>query len=278
LNEQEAAASEEEEGSEGSGAVGGFEAGETELSPSPTEAPLVATSAPAGALGDPEAKAKVASAAEAIGLTTEALVNLVADSGLLAMEPDDFITKTYTLRDLGYKLFVELSTVPEDGRAKWFKELAPQQQKAIVVTLRDRGFSSHNIGRSFNMKTVEINRWWNEYADDMGAQVVGTRLATIAGNLQLVAQRTQEMASDKANFAAMWRIQKEFTQLLQSMGIVDRAIHKVEHTLKVGDQQAEIDAMVDLEMKKKVRHEEMKRIEVEVIDDLPEDFGDEDNP
>jgi hypothetical protein len=46
----------------------------------------------------------------------------------------------------------------------------------------------------------------------------------------------------------------------------------------VGDQQAEIDAMVDLEMKKKVRHEEMKRIEVEVIDDLPEDFGDEDNP
>lgn len=242
---------------------------------------MVATSASAGPLGDPDAKARVADAAAGIGLTTEELVNLIVDGGLIAMPPSDGITKTYTLKDLGYKLWVEMSALLTTQRADWFKELLPQQQTALVVSLRDRGFASQTIAESFEMKVTEVNRWWNEYADDLGAQVIGARLSTIAGNLQLVAQRAQEGAAQNDDYRALWRIQKELTQQLQSIGIVDRAIHRVEHehTHKMDEEQKEeIDKMVELEQKKARRAEELKQIEAIEVDQIPDqvlDFEEE---
>ncbi len=233
---------------------------------------MVATRNRAGPLGDPKAKERIEQAAGAIGLNTEQLVNLLADSGLLAMPPSDGITKTYTLKDLGYKLWTEMQSELVSERAEFFKALVPHQQKALVVALRDRGFASQTIARSFKMKVAEVNRWWNEFADDLGAQVIGARLSTIAGNLQLVAQRSQEGAAQKDDFSLLWRIQKELTVQLQSMGIVDRAIHRVEHTHKMSDQQAlEIQAMVELEQKKTKRAEELKQIEAIEVDPVPDD-------
>ncbi len=233
---------------------------------------MVGSSNPAGPLGDPGAKARVAQAAAAVGLTTEQLVNLIVDGGLVALPPSDGITKTYTLKDLGYKLWTEMSALLTSQRADWFKELLPQQQTALVVSLRDRGFASQTIAQTFEMKVVEVNRWWNEYADDLGAQVIGARLSTIAGNLQLVAQRAQEGAAQNEDYRALWRIQKELTQQLQSIGIVDRAIHRVDHshTHKMDeDQKVEIDAMVELEQKKLRRAEELKQIAAIEVDEIP---------
>ncbi len=233
---------------------------------------MVGSSNPAGPLGDPGAKARVEAAAQAAGLTTEELVNLIVDGGLLAMAPSDGITKTYTLKDLGYQLWIEMSALLTTKRADWFKELLPQQQTALVVSLRDRGFASQTIAQTFELKVVEVNRWWNEYADDLGAQVIGARLSTIAGNLQLVAQRAQEGAAQNEDYRALWRIQKELTQQLQSIGIVDRAIHRVDHshTHKMDeDQKAEIDAMVELEQKKLRRAEELKQIAAIEVDQIP---------
>jgi hypothetical protein len=280
LIEQEAAASGGEE--DPAGVNGGSpEASAGPAAPTPSEAPMVGSSNPVGPLGDPAAKARVEQAAAAAGLTTEQLVNLIVDGGLLALAPSDGITKTYTLKDLGYQLWIEMSGLLTTQRAGWFKGLLPQQQTALVVSLRDRGFASQTIAETFEMKVTEVNRWWNEYADDLGAQVIGARLSTIAGNLQLVAQRAQEGAAQNEDYRALWRIQKELTQQLQSIGIVDRAIHRVEHehTHKMDeDQKAEIDAMVELEQKKARRAEELKQIEAIEVDQIPGqvlDFGEE---
>jgi hypothetical protein len=280
-SEQEAAPSEEETGGE-NGDIEATTAAPESPAQTPSETPMVGKAGPVGALGDPEAKARVDAAAKAIGLSAEELVNLIVDGGLLALPPSDGITKTYTLKDLGYKLWIEMQGVLTSKRADFFRELLPQQQVALVVSLRDRGFASQTIAQTFEMNVTEVNRWWNEYADDLGAQVIGARLSTIAGNLQLVAQRAQEGAAQKDDYAALWRIQKELTQQLQSIGIVDRAIHRVEHehTHKMDeDQKKEIQAMVELEKKQERRAEELKRIEAVEVDPVPDevlDFGEED--
>jgi hypothetical protein len=120
---------------------------------------------------------------------------------------------------------------------------------------------------------MTVIRAWNEHADNLGAQVVGVRLNTIAGNLMVVAERVQQGAMEKRDFATVWRVQKEFTKVLQELGIVDRAIHRVEVTHRFDEQQqAELEAMVDLRDKKRRRAEEVKMAEVVMVsdaDDVP---------
>ena len=249
--------------------------------PTPTEAPLVATTVPAGALGDPAAQARLTQAALAVGLDREELVDLVVDSGLLNLPKEDGVTRKYTMRDLGYKLWVEMQSGLTDKRAEFYERLAPGQKTALVVTLRDRGFAPQTIASTFGLKTSDVNRTWNEYADDLGSQVVGVRLSTIVGNLQLVAARAQEGAVQAEDWSLLWKIQKELNQQLQSVGIVDRAIHRVEHehTHKMDeDQKREIEHMVDLELKKRVRAEELKDVEATIVDTMPEEFTDDLGP
>lgn len=245
--------------------------------PTPSEAPLVATHVPAGALGNPDAQALVTKAALAVGLDREKLVDLVVDSGLLNMPASDGVTRTYTLLDLGYKLWVEMQSGLTTERAAFYDKLAPAQKIALVVTLRDRGFAPQTIASTFRLKAADVNRTWNEYADDLGAQVVGVRLSTIVGNLQLVAHRAQEGAVQAEDWSLLWKIQKELTQQLQSVGIVDRAVHRVdhEHTHKMDeDQKREIEAMVDLREKQRKREEELKHAEATIVDSVPEEFSD----
>ena len=276
MSEPEATPSEDEEGGE-NGNDEATQASPDDTPQTPTEAPMVGATSKVGALGDPAAKARIVDAASAIGLTAEELVNLIVDGGLLAMPPSDGITKTYTLKNLGYQLWLEMNSVLVTQRAEFFRGLMPQQQIALVVSLRDRGFASQTIAQTFEMKVTEVNRWWNEYADDLGAQVIGARLSTIAGNLQLVAQRAQEGAAQADDYKSLWKIQKELTQQLQSIGIVDRAIHRVEHehVHKMDeDQHKEIEAMVELERKKERRAEEIKQIEAVAVDPVPDDVMD----
>ncbi|MEE8372658.1 MAG: hypothetical protein V3R87_02835 [Dehalococcoidia bacterium] len=222
-------------------------------------------------VADSAALALVQKAAVAVDLSVEELANLIVESGIQALPPSDGITDTYTLKDLGHRLWSTMQQYPKDERAQWFEALAPTQQTAVIVTLRDKGFASQAISADFRIPIVEVNRTWNKHADDLGAQVVGIRLNTIAGNLQIVAERAQHMASESGDHAALWRIQKEFTACLQSLGITDRAIHKVEVTHKFDDQKrAALDQLVALERKKERRSEEIKLIEANVVDEVPE--------
>lgn len=248
----------------------------------PTEAPLPAkTTGPAQAapwVADPNAVKVVAAAAKHVGLSVEDLANLVVDAGITALPPSDGVTGRYTLKDLGTRLWGSMQQEPRHMRAKWFHGLAPTQQTAVVVTLRDRGFATQVIAEEFKIPLMDVQRTWNKHADDLGAQVVGLRLNTIAGNLQIMAERAQHGAMERGDHSALWRIQKELTKMLQDIGIVDRAIHKVEVTHKFDEQKkAEIDSLVALEEKKRLSQERIKSVEATVVegDEIPAELATE---
>lgn len=253
-DEQEAAASQGEEGGGGQASAG---------SAGPAKAPP--------RLADPKAFALIQKAAAAVGLTAEGLADLMVESGATALPPSDGITDRYTLKDLGTRLWGTMQEQPVAARAAWFHGLTSTQRIAVIVTLREKGFATQVIAQEFKVPMMDVLRVWNEHADNLGGQVVGIRLNTIAGNLQLVAERAQQGAMEKQDWSTMWRIQKDLTAVMQTLGIVDRAIHKVEVTHKFDEQkQTELEAMLDLERKKARRAEEVKLIEAEVSDTLPE--------
>ena len=226
--------------------------------------PIVATS---------DAMIRIKRAANAAGMTPEELGDLLVDSGITALPPSDGITRRYTMEDAGLRLWSEMQGVRPSRRAEWFASLTPVGQTAVIVTLRDRGFSTHAIACDFKLDPMQVNRTFNKHADDLGAQVVGLRLSTIAGQMQLVAEKAIEMESEKGNGRAMWSIEKDRVAVLQSLGIVDTAVHRSEVTHKLDDaQKAEIQSLVELEQKKLTRREEIKQIEAEVFDAPPEEL------
>lgn len=223
-----------------------------------------------GALRDPAALEKLEKAADAVGLEIEELVDLVVDSGALTLPQTDGVTNKYTLQDLGLGLWTDLQAVPKTLRAKWYAGLADVQKSAVVVVLKERGYSTMTICQELGVKQYKVTEIYNRYVDELGAQVVGLRLHTIAGNLQLMAERAQQMAMQNGDASTFWRVAKDMVKELQSLGIVDRAIHKVEVTHKFDEQkQQEIGKMLEIERKKQARDEELKRVEVEVFDEAP---------
>ncbi len=221
-------------------------------------------------LRDPGSLAKLSVAAKAAGLTLEDLVNLVVDSGAVTLPPDG-MTMEFTLRDLGLGLYTDLQKQPKPARAAWYGELTKTQQTAVVVTLKDRGYSTMLIGQELDVPQDEVMRTWNKHADNLGAQVVGMRLSTIAGQLYLMGERAQLGASESGDWSLFWRIAKELTKAYADLGIVDRAVHRVEVTHKFDEQkQEEIDQMLKLQDMERKRDEELKKIEVEVYDTAPD--------
>lgn len=219
------------------------------------------------ALTDPKAKQRLEDAAAAAGVDLEGLVNLVVDSGALALPPADGVSESYSLDDLGEQMHAQM---PPADRHEWFAELVETQRIAIVTMLRARGYSTVVVARDFGIGELEVNRIFSKYADDLGAQVINVRLNTLVGNLQLAAERAGEGAMEAKDWSTYWRIQKDLIALLQSLGIVKQAIRKVEVAHKFDDQKsAELTAMLDLERKQKARHEEMKTADFEVHDAVP---------
>jgi hypothetical protein len=215
----------------------------------------------APALASPELLAKLQKAADAAGCTLQELADLVFESGVKPVQTTDGITQVYTLEDLGKRLWGTMQSVPKSERAAWFKQLVPTQQTAVVVVLRDQGFRTEVIARELELNPLDVVRTWNLYAGELGAQVVGIRLNTIAGQLQLAAERAQEMAIEKNDHKGYWNIQKELVGALQTLGIVDQAVRRVEVTHKLNDQQKEeLDRLATLRSKQSRR-----RIEVEEL-------------
>jgi hypothetical protein len=223
------------------------------------------------ALVDPDVRDRLVCAAEAAGLESiEALADLVADSGLLAVPPADGVTERYTLEDLGVQMRSQMSAVLPTDRPEWFGKLVETQQIAIVAVLRARGYSSQVIATDFGIDPIAVNKTFARYADELGGQVVNIRLNTLVGNMQLAGERAAEGAMEKKDWGTYWRIQKETIALLQSLGIVKKAIQKVEIAHTFDDQkQAELDGILDIERKRRARSEEIKTADFEVLDPVP---------
>ena len=216
----------------------------------------------APALASPELLAKLTRAADAAGVTLQQLADLVFEAGVKPVQTTDGITQVYTLEDLGMRLWGSMQAVPKTQRAEWFRQLVPKQQTAVIVVLRDQGYRTEVIARELELDPVDIIRTWNTYAGQLGAQVVGIRLDTIAGQIQMAAERAQEMAIAKADHKGDWSIEKDKVGILQTLGIVDQAVRRVEVTHKLDDQQrAELDALADLQAKKGKRRIEIAELE-----------------
>ena len=223
-------------------------------------------------IANPAAREQLERAAAAAGLSVQELADLVFESGVTPPKAPDGVVQRYTLEDLGTRLWGTMQTVPRGARASWFGALVPAQKAAMIVVMRDNGFRTEVIAREFGITTEDVLRTWNAYAGQLGAQVVGIRLDTIAGQLQLASEHAQQIAIKDCDASTFWRIEKEKIELLQSLGIVDKAIQKVEHTHKIDDQQkAEIEELFKLRQKQQMRKIEIsKAAEIsEKPDDLP---------
>jgi hypothetical protein len=232
----------------------------------------------AGPLGRSPALDTLAQAAQAVGLDTEALVNLVADSGALALPPSDGATEQFTIDDLGHHLRTQMSQIAKTDRPAWFGKLATVQQAALVVGLHNAGASNHAIATMFDQSILKVMETQNEYADKIGQNVTNVRLTVIVGQMQLVAEKAQQGAADKKDWSTYWRIQKELVANLQSLGIVDKAIHRVEVMHTLGDREKEnVERLAQLRVKQLARQEEIKQISAEVSDAVPEQFTEDES-
>lgn len=227
-------------------------------------------------VADPEALLTAERAAASVGLSVEQLSDLLVDSGIVHLPAGDGISKRYTLEQLGEKMWADMQKQPVSKRAEWFDKLSRPQRVATIVKLRNHGFAAETIGDELGYSPQEVRKVYNAYASELGAQVVQVRLDTIAGHIQLVSEKAQEMATKKGDHNALWRIEDSKVKLFQALGITEQAAKRIEVSHSFDDRaRAEIDALVDVERKRAQRREEMKMIEAEVVDEVPaiEDDG-----
>lgn len=235
-------------------------------------------------LADPTAAPRLEAAAAAAGVTVQELADLVFEAGVVPPKAPDGITQRYTLEDLGARLWGTMQTVPRSKRAEWFAGLVPTQRISVIVVLRDQGFRTEVVANELGVPPDEVMRAWNNYGSQLGAQVLGIRLDTIAGQMQLASERAQQIALENGMAAVYWRIEKEKVELLQSLGVVDRAAHRMEVTHKLSDEQrGEIEKIAELrnkQGKRRIEIEEIKQIS-EKGDAMPaevsEDYDEEDD-
>lgn len=225
------------------------------------------------ALLHPDAAKKLNRAAKAAGLTLAQLVDLVHDSGALATPPSspDGITVPITLLDLGKRMWGELQKVMQEDRCDWFNQLLPAQQIALIVAVNNQGYRSEVIARDLGLMVTRVREVLDQYADRVGAQVTQVRLSTIAGHVQLAAERAMEGLQASGDWKGYFSIQKDVVKILQSLGIVDQAIHRVEVLHRVEDnKQAEIEAMIELERKRQRRLDEIDAAQSIQTDAVPQ--------
>ena len=226
------------------------------------------------ALLDSDAKEKLKKAARYVGLSVAQLVDLAYHHGALTPgEKERGVSNGLTLGDLGKRMWGDLQKVMQGDRARWFHELLEPQQVALIATLMDQGYRPEVIGLELQVPSVRVREIMHSYADKIGFQVTEMRLTTIAGNLQQVAERAMEGLLQSGDFKGYFMVEKQRIELLQSLGIVDRAIQRLEVTHKdeTGSSvQNDIEAMIEIERKRQARIEEIGRSGEVQMDEVPE--------
>ena len=229
-------------------------------------------------IADSGAREKIETAAQAVGMTPQELADLIFESGSASLPSASDLKQTYSIEDLGKRLWADMQARPKSDRSHWFAGLTNTQKTAVICVLRDRGFRTEVIAKDFAIEPSDVMRTWNAYAGSLGTQVVGIRLDTIAGQLQLAAERAQQMAVESNDHRTYWMVQRELTEMYQSIGIVDKAIHRVEVSHKLDDQaRAELDKLIELDRKKNKRMIEIEQITGVQLqsDDIPEEVRDD---
>lgn len=216
-------------------------------------------------LGDDKLLARLQDAAKAAGVdTVEQLADLVVDSGISARPPVDPYTERFTLEELGQRLWAVATTYPQPARRAWYEGLTPAQQASVVTVLRSRQYTAFAISNDFGLTEVQVEKIYAEHVTKLGEHVLGVRLDTMVGQITQAKQRAQQMAMEKGDAAAIWRIEKEFTSVLQDLGVVERAARKVELVDKAEEAKAAaLQRMVALAEKQAARRAEIARAERE---------------
>lgn len=226
------------------------------------------------ALGDDKLLERLRRAAEAAGVkTVEELADLVVDSGVAARPPADPFTDRFTLEDLGARLWRVATQTPRTRRQQWFRELAPAQRIAVVTVLRQRGYAALVISNELGISETDVESIYAENTTRLGAQVLGVRLDTLVGRMVQVAQAAQQMATEKGDSSAVWRIEKELVAMMQDLGVVDRATRKVEVVDRAEEAKAHaLDRLVKIAEMRAVRQAELRQIQDTHVEDLPEEI------
>lgn len=222
-------------------------------------------------LGDDRLMERLKKAAAAAGVATvEQLVDLVVDSGVSARPPVDGLTERFTLENLGLRMWSVAVTKPRGLRAEWFEKLVPAQKTAIITTLRHRGYSALSISNDLGVPETEIEKTYAQNRTELGAQVLGVRLDTLVGQIWAAKARAQEGSAGKGDWATYWRIEDSSTKLLQELGVLSRAAHRVELTVKAADAKAAaVGRLSVIAEKRAVRRLELQTLDAEVVEELP---------
>ncbi len=230
----------------------------------------------AGPLGQDPAIRTIAEAAAAVGLDTQQLADLVIDSGILATPPDG-LTEVLSLADLGTRMTSRMGLLPSTARPEWFGELSPVQRASVVVSLRTNGCSTQALAQEFEVPAIDIQQVYNDHIDKVGQNTTNVRLTMIVGQMTVIAERAQQGSMAKNDWGTYWRIQKDLLAALQSLGIVDKAIHRVEVMHSLTDRTKEnIERLASLRMKQETRRKEIAVVSTETTDAVPEQFVDDD--
>lgn len=225
------------------------------------------------ALGDPEVHARLQRAAEAAGLqSVSELADVLADSGFGGSPPDDVLTERMTLQDLGERLHAVAANTERTERKTWFARLVETQKHALITTLRATGYSPLAISNDLGVDQLEVEKIYAKHATKLGAQVLGIRLDTLAGQLAMAKHRAQELAKDEPS--TYWRIEKDYVSILQDLGVIERAAHRVEIVHQAEDKKkAALERLTKIARQQAVRMEEIKRADFEMVEPeaLPQD-------
>lgn len=158
-------------------------------------------------------------------------------------------------------------------------ELDNDRRLSLVLSLLCQGHASITIANKLGLMPNAVKDVWRDYAERIGTEVLGTTLPQLVGRIEAQADAFIEMsiASDRPDRA--WKIAKERVELLQDLGVIERAAKRYEishaHTLKSGDDvdaetKMEVDRILDLERKRRDSEERVKRINARVLDHIPE--------
>lgn len=174
----------------------------------------------------------------------------------------------------GCELFRLLAFEPPDKWPSFVSRLDPPQIDSLIVHLVAKGHPQTTIADKLGLALSRVREVWRNSAEDLGSSVLGFSLPLIVGRLEARADELIHLAveDDKPNLA--WTIEKQRVQLLQDLGVVERAakrhevqvVHSIDNS--TDEVRREMQMMLELEKKRLVSVERTKRIEAKVLDSV----------
>ncbi len=158
-------------------------------------------------------------------------------------------------------------------------ELPMDQKATLILHLLCNGHAAVTIANKLGLMPNFVKDLWRDYTSRVGDDVMGITLPSLVGRIDARAEALVEMAALDGRPDRAWKIEKERVELLQDLGVVERAAKRYEvahqHTLKADDSanaetKAEVDRILELERKQRESAERVKRINARVMDSVPD--------